>query len=310
MRIDFDAMRRTLGKPLARRVGLAAGVVVAGAVGLLAVPSLSGNVPMPDRAACCTGAVAVGDTMISPAMGGDKDFFEVPSAPPSAIFLVGNNESMQDFPEPLPEVGDTSVWGCEDPALVAAMSWFDKDSSDVTMNGSVVYDNDADFNDEATIPGPQFFDPNIYYQSRGRRIGWVVDDFPFSLDWDFRGHGRQHVHLVGLQSRAGAGLRRGARRSSRSARRVWRARAGGVARLTLNGKPYDAPAVRPRRLDIPPRHPRGAAPLGRQWSRAQRAPAQVRGGAQGAQGRHQRHQHRAHGRGHLRPEQRLVRPAR
>ncbi|HEX8441576.1 hypothetical protein, partial [Archangium sp.] len=181
MRIDFDAMRRTLGKPLARRVGLAAGVVIAGAVGLLAVPSLSGNVPMPDRAACCTGAVAVGDTMISPATGGDKDFFEVPSTPPSAIFLVGNNESMQEFPEFLPEVGNTSVFGCEDPALVAAMSWFDKDSADVTKNGSVVYDSDADFG--AT---PQFFNPTMWYQSRGRRIGWVVEDFPFSMHTDFR----------------------------------------------------------------------------------------------------------------------------
>ena len=32
MRIDFDAMRRTLGRPWARRGAVAVGVVVAGAV--------------------------------------------------------------------------------------------------------------------------------------------------------------------------------------------------------------------------------------------------------------------------------------
>ncbi len=186
MRIDFDAMRRTLSRPWARRVGVAAGVVVAGAVGLLAHPSLSGNVPLPERAACCTGAISVGDTMISPAVGGDKDFFEVPSSPPSAIFLVGSNESMQDFPQWLPEVGDTNTWGCSDPALVSAMSWFDKDSTDPLKNGSIVYDPDADFNLTADPAEKHFFDPNIYYQSRGRRIGWVVDDYPFSLSWDFK----------------------------------------------------------------------------------------------------------------------------
>ncbi|HEX8820970.1 MAG TPA: hypothetical protein VF794_13665, partial [Archangium sp.] len=79
MRIDFDAVRRRLGTPLARRVGVTAGVLVAGAMGLWALPGRSGNVPLPDKAACCTGAVSVGDTMISPAVGGDKDFFEVPS---------------------------------------------------------------------------------------------------------------------------------------------------------------------------------------------------------------------------------------
>jgi len=186
MRIDFEAMRRTLSRPWARRVGVAAGVVVAGAVGLLAHPSLSGNVPLPERAACCTGAVSVGDTMISPAVGGDKDFFEVPSSPPSAIFLVGSNESMQDFPQWLPEVGNTTTWGCSDPALVSAMSWFDRSSTDPLKNGSIVYDPDADFNTTADPAERHFFNPNIFYQSRGRRIGWVVEDYPFSLSWDFK----------------------------------------------------------------------------------------------------------------------------
>ncbi len=186
MRIDFDAMRRTLGRPWARRGALAAGVVVAGAVGLLAHPSFSGNVPMPERAACCTGALAVGDTMISPAVGGDKDFFEVPSSPPNAIFVVGSNESMQDYAQFLPEVGNTNDWGCSDPALVSAMSWFDKNSPDPKVNGSLVYDPDADFNLTTDPSEKHFFDPNIFYQSKGRRIGYVVEDFPFSLDWDFK----------------------------------------------------------------------------------------------------------------------------
>ncbi|HZH77236.1 MAG TPA: hypothetical protein VEY88_14495 [Archangium sp.] len=186
MRIDFDAMRRTLGRPWARRGAVAVGVVVAGAVGLLAHPSFSGNVPMPERAACCTGALAVGDTMISPAVGGDKDFFEVPSSPPNAIFVVGSNESMQDYAQFLPEVGDTTKWGCSDPALVSAMSWFDRTSPDPKVNGSLVYDPDADFNLTTDPSERHFFDPNIFYQSKGRRLGWVVEDFPFSLGWAFR----------------------------------------------------------------------------------------------------------------------------
>ncbi|PTL82257.1 hypothetical protein [Vitiosangium sp. GDMCC 1.1324] len=198
MHIDFDTMRRALRKPFNRRVGLAAGVVVAGAVGLLALESRSGSVPMPDKAACCSSAVAIGDAMMSPAVGGDKDFFEVPSSPPSAMFLLGNNESMMDYPQYLPEaftpgydpppatpvVGDRGYdgdygnfvnTGCSDPALTGAMSWFDKDSADTKKNGSVIYDNDADFN-----PTP-FFEPNKFYHSRGRRIAWQVGEFPYSL---------------------------------------------------------------------------------------------------------------------------------
>ncbi|HEX8823819.1 MAG TPA: hypothetical protein VF794_28120 [Archangium sp.] len=176
MRIDFDTVRRW------RRLGL----LLAGAgAGLLALPGHSGSVPVPELAACCSGAAALGDTMINASGGGDKDFFEVPSSPPSAIFLIGDSESMLDFPEYLPgEAGDPNALGCSDPALVAAMdSWFDKSSPDPLKNGSVVYDADADFG--AT---PQFFDPTMFYASRSRRIAWngLTPDYPYALNWDAR----------------------------------------------------------------------------------------------------------------------------
>ncbi|HLM43871.1 MAG TPA: hypothetical protein VK458_08375, partial [Myxococcaceae bacterium] len=122
MRIDFNAVKRW------------AGVLGVGAAGLLALTGRSGSVPLPEKAACCTGAAALGDTMINASGGGDKDFFEVPSSPPGALFLVGNNASMQDYAEFLPEVGDTSVMGCSDPALVDAMKWFDPASADPKRN--------------------------------------------------------------------------------------------------------------------------------------------------------------------------------
>ncbi|PTL76387.1 PilC/PilY family type IV pilus protein [Vitiosangium sp. GDMCC 1.1324] len=182
MRIDFNAKRHTRERWSNRRVGLAAGLVVAGAVGLLALPGRSGSVPVPEKAACCTGAASLGDTMIHASGGGDKDFFEVPSVPPGAIFLLGNNESMQDYAEYLPEVGDTSKWGCSEPALVDAMKWFDRTSADPKLNGAIAFDADADFSATET----HFFDPDKYYQSRGRRLSWQVEDAPFSLAVDMR----------------------------------------------------------------------------------------------------------------------------
>jgi len=71
--------------------------------------------------------------------------------------------------------------GCTDPALVTAMNWFDKNSTDVTKNGSVPHDADADFG--AT---PQFFDPNTFYQSRGRRVTWAGREGDGDLSTNFR----------------------------------------------------------------------------------------------------------------------------
>ncbi len=175
-------MGHTFQRLFNRRRGLALGLVLAGVLGLLAGPSRSGEVPVPGEAACCTSATAVGDAMIHTPTGGDKDFFAVPSGPANAIFLLSNYESMQEYAEYLPEVGDTTKTGCSDPALVAAMSWFDLNSLDPKRNGSLPIDPDPDFHPTDI----QFFHPNKYYNSRGWRLarnGW---DWPYSLESDYR----------------------------------------------------------------------------------------------------------------------------
>ena len=75
------------------------------------------------------------------------------ATPGNALFVLDNHTSMQDYPAYLPEAftpgyyptptapapgelgGDGSAGynlntGCSDPALISAMSWFDKDSPD------------------------------------------------------------------------------------------------------------------------------------------------------------------------------------
>ncbi|HYO51203.1 hypothetical protein [Archangium sp.] len=155
-------------RPLVQRLGLTVGVVVAGVSGLLSLPVQAQEVPA------------------------------------SVLFLVDNNESMQDYAQYLPEAftpgyyptptnpargdlgGEGSAGlaintGCSDPALVSAMSWFDKNSTDVSKNGSIPYDADSD------LQSP-FFDPNRFYFSRGRRLGWNVKEAPWSLNGnDFAG---------------------------------------------------------------------------------------------------------------------------
>jgi type IV pilus assembly protein PilY1 len=124
--------------------------------------------------------------------------------PASVVFLVDNHESMQDYPQYLPEAftpgyypsptnpargdlgGEGSAGlaintGCSDPALVSAMSWFDKNSTDTAMNGAIPYDSDSD------LKSP-FFDPNRFYFSRGRRLAWNVKEGPFAINGnDFEG---------------------------------------------------------------------------------------------------------------------------
>ncbi|WNG13521.1 hypothetical protein [Cystobacter fuscus] len=120
----------------------------------------------------------------------------------NVIFLLDNSESMQDFPTYLPEaftpgyspttgttvgspgyndpdIGHFINTGCSDPALVAEMSWFDKDSADPAKNGSVVYDSDPD------LTSPTFA-PAQFYHSRGRRIAWQREELPYSLSPDFK----------------------------------------------------------------------------------------------------------------------------
>ncbi|OJT20483.1 hypothetical protein BO221_31260 [Archangium sp. Cb G35] len=123
--------------------------------------------------------------------------------PPGVVFLMDNSEAMQNYPQFLPEdftpgwyaankvppvpvtpkgdqgsegsAGLAMDTGCEDPALVAAMSWFDKNSADPAKNGSIVYDSDSD------LKSP-FFEPNRFYFSRGRRLGWNVKEGPWTIN--------------------------------------------------------------------------------------------------------------------------------
>ncbi|WP_257461225.1 hypothetical protein [Archangium lipolyticum] len=117
--------------------------------------------------------------------------------PSNVMFLVDNNASMQEFSQYLPEdftpgyyptpeepapgdlggdgpAGYNINTGCSDPALVSSMSWFDKNSPDPAKNGSVIYDADPDLLSK-------FFEPDKFYQSRGRRLAWQTEEYPYSL---------------------------------------------------------------------------------------------------------------------------------
>ena len=133
------------------------------AVLLTAGLALSGAIPTPPRAACCTGPLAVGDSMVNTSSGADKDFFESTGGPPNAIFLLGNNASMQNFNTPLPQSGPM---GCSDPALTGAMNWFSLSSTDPRRNGATAFDPDPDF-DGSTL---HFFDPAKYYISYSHKL--------------------------------------------------------------------------------------------------------------------------------------------
>ncbi len=165
MKNGWDGRRSLSKRPLGQRLGLTVGLVVAGASGL--------------------SSLAV----------------QAQEAPPGVVFLLDNHKSMQEYPQYLPEAFTPGYYptptnpapgtlgsegpaglaintGCSDPALVAAMSWFDKYSPDPAKNGSVVYDNDPDL-------GSPFFEPNKFYHSRGRRLGWQPEEFPFAADASF-----------------------------------------------------------------------------------------------------------------------------
>lgn len=151
---------------VSRRRAALAGVVAGAAVLLTTGLAVSGAVTPPPRAACCTGPVAMGDAMLQPPSGADKDFFEARTRPPAAIFLLGNNASMQDFHSPLPEPESIpTVTGCDDATLRASMSWFNPQSSDARLNGSRPVDPDP-----AVSTGGGFFDPSRYYLSYGTRL--------------------------------------------------------------------------------------------------------------------------------------------
>ncbi|WNG13519.1 hypothetical protein [Cystobacter fuscus] len=118
-------------------------------------------------------------------------------APANVVFLLDNSEAMQNFVEFLPEAATPGYYptpeaplpgeqgyngpyghftntGCTDPALVEAMSWFDKSSEDPARNGSVIVDSDPSL-------GSRFFEPEAFYHSRGRRVAWQSEEFPYSM---------------------------------------------------------------------------------------------------------------------------------
>ncbi|OJT23141.1 hypothetical protein BO221_19910 [Archangium sp. Cb G35] len=128
-------------------------------------------------------------------------------APVNIMFLLDNHESMQDFPQYLPEaftpgyypapanpgLGDlggegpaglATNTGCSDPALVSAMGWFDKNSPEPQLNGSIPIDSDPAFYDQNQTP--QFFDPNRFYASRGNRLSSAADGtYPSTVSSNF-----------------------------------------------------------------------------------------------------------------------------
>ncbi|WP_434385658.1 hypothetical protein [Melittangium boletus] len=123
--------------------------------------------------------------------------------PPNIMFLLDNSEAMQEFPTFLPEdftpgyypnppsprpgdrggdgpAGHFINTGCTDPKLVQAMGWFDKNSTDPWMNGSIPFDPEGQ--------GYQrFFEASRFYHARGRRLGWMTREAPYALHSDFRG---------------------------------------------------------------------------------------------------------------------------
>ncbi|MBM7112193.1 hypothetical protein [Archangium primigenium] len=139
---------------------------------------------------CALGAVLL------PLVGGAQP------SPQNIVLLVDNHESMQNYPVPLPEVFTPGFYptpvnpapgepggngpaghfintGCTDPALVEAMSWYDKDSLSVRKNGAIPYDADPTL-------GSRFFEAEKFYHSRGRRLGWQVRESPYALTYDFK----------------------------------------------------------------------------------------------------------------------------
>jgi type IV pilus assembly protein PilY1 len=166
----MHALRR---RPLLTGLGACAVLLTAGL-------ALSGAIPTPPRAACCTGPLAVGDAMVNTSSGADKDFFESQSGPPNAMFLLGNNQSMQNYNTPLPQSGPM---GCSDPALTAAMNWFSLTSTDPKRNGAQAFDPDPDF----AGSGLHFFDPAQYYISFSHKLPLQGESAPYSLSSTFRG---------------------------------------------------------------------------------------------------------------------------
>src|SRR4051812_45297911 len=84
-------------------------------IGFLAV--LARDAGAVDNAACCLANTSRTDSIMNPVQGGDEKLFTTNSGPPTIIFLVGNNQSMQDYVVEIPSgtansCADTDpLWG-------------------------------------------------------------------------------------------------------------------------------------------------------------------------------------------------------
>src|SRR4051794_14395605 len=87
----------------------------------------------PGPAACCAMSTSRVDSIINPVLGGDEKIFTRVSGPPTVVFLIGNNTSMQDFVSRIP---DGTVNDCQ-----AGDSFWSLYNS---TGGGAVFDPDTD----------------------------------------------------------------------------------------------------------------------------------------------------------------------
>ncbi|MDP3154762.1 MAG: PilC/PilY family type IV pilus protein [Archangium sp.] len=131
-----------------------------------------------DNGACCVQSTSRLETQLNPNKGSDETFFSAAGGPPNVMFLLGTNDSMQEYPVQLPTGAD----GCTDPALTAGMSFFNLLSADPAINGIIPVDPDTNFSGSGT----EFFDPTRYYVSLRKQLPIKGTHTPWSLDSSFK----------------------------------------------------------------------------------------------------------------------------
>lgn len=140
----------------------------------------------PDEGACCAMNTSRVDALMNPTKGSDEKFFTQGGGPPNIMFLVGNNDSMQEYARPLPQTG--GIRGCLDLSLTSSIgAFFDRLSTDPTRNGSAYADPDPSFPGS----GLDFFNPSEFYRSTRTRLHHSTNGNSnyraYGLDSDFRG---------------------------------------------------------------------------------------------------------------------------
>lgn len=172
-------MPKLPARMLARREWTRALGLIALALLLRHSPTEAAPPELPPATACCMGPLTVGDSILNGPGGGDKDFFETTSSPSAAMFILGNNEGMQDLPIALPTVGSD---GCSDASLVSAMAWFDK--TDPNRNGKNVFDPDSDLGSDNFFKADRFY--QLTYDTKTGGTGGSRLILGTSLANDFR----------------------------------------------------------------------------------------------------------------------------